>query len=223
MPAEEIKGEPGELIDRIITLLDNDALGEHMWYNVGRYAEMFLGGAALSRVDPDTGKEPAPGSVGELMRRGRQVVSREQWFELIRGRFGELVQSGMNEAFLVRSVRDSIRPLLDYSGPEISESERNRAETREHIQRMLEDPAELAAFRTLRADKDPSAEALSDDEVKAQLRRMVEGRLLRPMSADDVSDRWVALENWDRQTDSFLPDRVFSEWTHLIATRGWKR
>jgi len=223
MPAEEIKGEPGELIDRIITLLDNDALGEHMWYDVGRYAEMFLGGAALSRVDPDTGQEPAPGSAGELMRRGRQVVSREQWFELIRGRFGELVQSGMNEAFLVRSVRDSIRPLLDYSGTKIGESERNRAETCEHFQRILEDPAELAAYRTLQADKDPSAEALSDDEVKAQLRRMVEGRLLRPMSADDVSDRWVALENWDRQTDSFLPDRVFSEWTHLIATRGWKR
>ena len=61
MPAEEIKGEPGELIDRVITLLDNDALGEQMWSNVGRYAEMFLGGAALSRVDPDTGEEPAPG------------------------------------------------------------------------------------------------------------------------------------------------------------------
>ena len=32
------RGEQGELIDRLITLLDNDALGEHMWYNVGRYA-----------------------------------------------------------------------------------------------------------------------------------------------------------------------------------------
>ena len=62
------RGEQGELIDRLITLLDNDALGEHMWYNVGRYAQMFIGGAALNRVDPHTGEEPAPGSVGELMR-----------------------------------------------------------------------------------------------------------------------------------------------------------
>ena len=58
----------------------------------------------------------------------------------------------MSKAFLVRSVRDSIRRMLDYSGAEIGESERDRAEMRERIQRMLEDPAELAVFRTLLAD-----------------------------------------------------------------------
>jgi len=183
------RGEQGELIDRLITLLDNDALGEHMWYSVSRYAQMFIGGAALNRVDPDTGEEPAPGSVGELMRRGRQVLSREQWFEVIRGRLGDLVQSGMSKAFLVRSVRDSIRRMLDYSGAEIGESERDRAEMRERIQRMLEDSAELAVFRTLLADADPSAEALSDDEVSARLRRIAESGVLRQMSADDVTDR----------------------------------
>jgi hypothetical protein len=81
------------------------------------------------------------------MRRGRQVPSREQWFEVIRGRLGDLVRSGMSKAFLVRSVRDSIRRMLDYSGAEIGERERDRAEMRERIQRMLEDPAELAVFR----------------------------------------------------------------------------
>jgi len=58
---EEIKGAQGELIDRLIALLNSDALGEGMWYNVGKYAQMFLGGAALNRVDPHTGEEPAPG------------------------------------------------------------------------------------------------------------------------------------------------------------------
>ena len=101
------------------------------------------------------------------MRRGRQALSREQWFEVIRGRLGDLVRSGMSKAFLVRSVRDSIRRMLDYSGAGIGESERDRAEMRERIQRMLEDPAELAVFRTLLAGADPSAEALSDDGFPA--------------------------------------------------------
>jgi hypothetical protein len=210
---EKAKGEPGELIDRLITLLDNDALGERMWYNVGQYTQMYLGGTALSRIDVDTGEEPTPGSVGELIRRGRHVVSREQWFEVIRGRLEDLVRSGMYEVFLVRSVRDSIRRSLDYTEANIAEGERNRAETREHIQRMLEEPAEFAAFRTMLADADPSAGALSDDEVYGRLRDMSESRPLRPASVDNASKRWVMLDSWDRQVETVLPDRVFSEWT----------
>ena len=129
----------------------------------------------------------------------------------------------MSKAFLVRSVRDSMRRMPDYSGAEIGESERDRAEMRERIQRMLEDPAELAVFRTLLADADPSAEALSDDEVSARLRRIAESGVPRQMSADDITDRRVTNDNWDRQADALLPDRVFSGWTRLIATRRWKR
>lgn len=52
------RGEQCELIDRLITLLDDDALGGHMWYTVGRYAQMFIGGAALNRVTPAPAKNP---------------------------------------------------------------------------------------------------------------------------------------------------------------------
>ena len=191
-----------------------------MWYNVGRYAEVFVGGAALSRVDPDTGKDPTPGSVGEMMRREHLVVSREQWFEMIRDRLRDLVESGMDEAFLVRSIRDRIRPLLD---SEIGEVDRSRTKTREHIERMLEDPAELAAFRARLVKDDPSSEKLSDEEVSARLRRMAENKLLRPISAEDARDTWVTLTNWDGQVALLLPDRSFDEWYRLMATRGWKR
>jgi hypothetical protein len=127
--------------------------------------------------------------LGRARSRAFSRLSREQWFEVIRGRLGDLAQSGRSKAFLVRSVRDSIRRMLDYSGAEIGESERDRAEMRERIQRMLEDPAELAVFRTLLAGADPSAEALSDDEVSARLRRIAESGVLRQMPADDVTDR----------------------------------
>jgi len=217
---EEIKGAQGELIDRLIALLTSDALGEGMWYNVGRYAEVFVGGEALSRVEPDTGRDPTPGSVGEVMRREHLVVSREQWFEMIRDRLRDLVESGMDEAFLVRSIRDGIRPLLD---PEIGEVDRNRAKAREHMERMLEDPVELAAFRARLVKDDPSSEKLSDEEVSARLRRMAENNLLRPMSAEDARDAWATLANWDGQVALLLPDRSFDEWYRLMATRGWKQ
>jgi hypothetical protein len=217
---EEIKGAQGELIDRLIALLTSDALGEGMWYNVGRYAEVFVGGEALSRVEPDTGRDPTPGSVGEMMRREHLVVSREQWFEMIRDRLRDLVESGMDEAFLVRSIRDGIRPLLD---PEIGEVDRNRAKAREHMERMLEDPVELAAFRARLVKDDPSSEKLSDEEVSARLRRMAENKLLRPMSAEDARDAWATLANWDGQVALLLPDRSFDEWYRLMATRGWKQ
>jgi hypothetical protein len=31
---DDVRGEPGELIDRLIALLNNDALGEGAWYPV---------------------------------------------------------------------------------------------------------------------------------------------------------------------------------------------
>lgn len=154
------------------------------------------------------------------MRQQHQVVSREQWFEVIQGRLGDLVESGMDEAFLVRSVRDGIRRLLD---PEIGEVDRNRAETREHIERMLVDPAELAAFRARLAKDNPSSEKLSDEEVSASLRRMAENKLLRSMSAEDVRDTWITLADWDKQVAVLLPDSVFDNWRGLMATRRRKR
>ena len=53
----EIEGRPGELIE----LLDNDALGERMWYQVGGSAQDAVGGQVLSS-ELDTGNEPVPGT-----------------------------------------------------------------------------------------------------------------------------------------------------------------
>ena len=64
----EIEGRPAELIDRLIELLNNDALGERMWYQVGGSAQDAVGGQVLPS-EPDTGKEPVPGTGAYELRR----------------------------------------------------------------------------------------------------------------------------------------------------------
>jgi hypothetical protein len=108
----EIEGQPGELLDRLVELLNSDALGEREWYSVSIWAEMFVGGRVFRQIVPDTGP-PTPGSVNEMQRRRHQVVSREAYFKLLRERLGELTASGVEEAFLVRGLRHAIRQELE--------------------------------------------------------------------------------------------------------------
>ncbi len=76
---DEIEGLPGELLGRLIELLNGDALGdEGGWYSVSFFASFFLGGQALRNVIPDTGRPPVPGTIGEMERQRRELVSRER-------------------------------------------------------------------------------------------------------------------------------------------------
>lgn len=212
----DINGDRGDLIDRLIELLDNDALGEGMWYEVGLFAQGLLGGAALRSAVPDTGKEPAPGTVGEAVRQRSRLVTREQWFELMQDRLVELVRSGIYEPFLVRSIRDEMRRLLADLA-DTGEGDRKRAQIREPMERALADPAELAAYRARIAEYDPSFAALSDEEIAADLRRRLESPLYAPISADDALDRWAAVSAWDKQVAVLLTDEVFDRW----LLRSW--
>lgn len=215
---DQIEGLPGELLDRLIELLNGDALGEGGWYDVSFFASFFLGGKALRNVIPDTGKAPVPGTIGEMERQRRELVSRERYFELIRERLGELVADGLEEAFLARSVRDTIRRQLE-SLADTGTGDRNRTEMRARIERLADDPAEIAAFRALLAETDKSAETLSDDEVAARLRKMAESKLLLPTSPDEALDRWALLTHWDEQAVSLLPDGIFHEWRDRMIRR----
>lgn len=54
-----------------------------MWYNVGRYTQLFIGGVVLSRLDPDTGEDPVPGTIGEQPDDAASA-ERPQGFETLR-------------------------------------------------------------------------------------------------------------------------------------------
>jgi hypothetical protein len=217
-----VQGLPGELIDRLVSLLNSDALGEGEWYNVAEYVVLFIGGVILQDVVADNGREPKPGSVGEWMGQQHEVVDRSRYFELIRDRLYELAGYGMDEPFLVQSVRDGVRRELE-SGAKLDEADRHPAETREGLEDALRDPAKLAELHTRPADRYPEARTFSEDEFVALMRKMAEAEVLRPVSADDAKDAWVRLSNWDDQANLFLPDDIFMEWRRLLVDRLRRR
>ena len=90
---------------------------------------------------------------------------------------------------------------------------------RGHIERKVEDPAKIAAFRAQLATTDPSAEELSDEEIATRLCKMAESEFLLPSSPDTVLDRWATLTHWDEQAASLLPDAVFDQWRLRMAQR----
>jgi len=104
----------GELIDLLIQVMNSDDLGysDAMdgpgWCAVSEYAAAVLGGETLHRR-PDTGERP-----GYI----RGNTSRDAWFGLIADRMAELIRGpfGMNEEFLVRSLRDNTRWFLAHVG-----------------------------------------------------------------------------------------------------------
>jgi hypothetical protein len=49
---DEIEGVPGELFDRLIRLLNCDALGEGGWHTVGTFTALFIGGKELYEGHP---------------------------------------------------------------------------------------------------------------------------------------------------------------------------
>jgi hypothetical protein len=212
----EVQGVPGELIDHLIELVNSDALGQGVWHTVGSFAAVVLGGTKLDRIDPDTGEEPRSGSPGELRRRRSEVVTRTEWFGAIQARLCDLVECGVYEPFLVRSVRDEIRQRLKDLA-ETGESNRKRGEDREQIEYLADNPDHA---RALLAESDPySAAALTDAEITARLRGLLESGLFDPMSEHDELDRLVALDKWDQEAARLLPDDVFNEWPDLLMRR----
>jgi hypothetical protein len=214
----DFEGLNGELVDRLIDLLNSDELGEGGWYNVGEYAAFHIGGRTLDSVIADTGRPPRPGSVLEEEMRRRKLVSRDEYFQTMRQRLSDLVASGLDEAFLVRGLRDEIRRHLSHMA-DTGHGDRNRAETRERLERMADDPGRIAAFRAQVAKSDPAYENLSDDDIAERLRKMADSELLMPTSPDAALDRWAALTHWDEQAATLLPDAGFEEWYSRMARR----
>jgi hypothetical protein len=213
---DDLEGTDGELIDRLIKLMNSDALGPSGWETVSFYAAYVLRGTALTEAHPDTG-EAAPGTVGEWIRQRGDVVSRDAYFGLIADRLAELVKFGLDEEFLVRSLRDAARRWLEHFG-DTGTADRNRAKFREPLERALEDPAEFAAWRTRIANSDPLAASQSDEELMESLRRMVE--FLKPTSAESATEAWASLARWDDQVAAILSDQVFDDW-RMRRTRGF--
>lgn len=213
-----MEGVEGELIERLVACADRGVETEGSWYDIAIWVSHFLGGHCLLRVIPDSGREIAPGSVGEKLRETNEVMTRATYFGLIRQRMIELVAQDVNEAFLVRLVRDQIRRELVHLADDGDASER-RAATRQRLEAAITDPHAIAFFRAVLVGADTAAAWLPDEVIKARLAEMAGSPILDPMPLEQAVERWAAVEDWDRSVGVQLSDGLIEQWLTAFTIR----
>lgn len=217
--AEPVTGEGGELIDRLLEIVDDSApeAPEGFWYNLGAALVVYIGGPPAG-VYVDTGRDLPPDSIGARHRAERPNVDRAGWFRLIRTQMERLASAGLLEHILIRGLRDELTHWLNAmadTGP----GDENRAWLREHILKASDDPAQIAEFRARRSESEPALEAMTDDEVAQVMRGEASSPMLDPIDEDHALSRWVDVERWSRRCDELLSDEVLHEWFDRFLKR----
>lgn len=110
---QRLTGADGELVERLVALVEDDGGSDDWWLDVGRVVADSVGGC--DDVVPESGRRGADGAVAWEHLGEREVVSRRTWMNRIRVRLAMLVDEGVAEDFLVRSLRDEITRSL--AGP----------------------------------------------------------------------------------------------------------
>jgi hypothetical protein len=195
----EIKGLPGELIERLVTLIDSDDFGPSAsWHQQADYLVFAVGGEDLQAVTPDTGNTYEPGTIGAVHLATHEVLSRADFFGVLRERLAVLVNAGLREDFLVRSLRDELRRQLRTFVPDEASAWR-RQQTKEHLER--------------------SAENLSvvDTELAERLRRMA--CKFSPVPLEEERDAWLDMDRWDERAEGLLSNIVIEEWFRRYGDR----
>lgn len=109
---ETISGADGELIRQLMRVVDDNPLGEELWwFEIGGLLVHAVGGC--DDIAPNSGKVYVNGEIGWEHRGEREIVSREIWMSRIQAQLHALVALGLAEDFLVSSLRDHIATELD--------------------------------------------------------------------------------------------------------------
>lgn len=184
MRPAEITGTKGELIDRLVALVGDTDAGGAAWHEVGFYVADCVGPHALARMFLEAG-DPRSGVDQGRKRRKSLPSTREECLERLGRRLVALVEGGVSEEFLVRSLRDAVSSKLgEFTDP--AEVERRRAEIRESLAAATDatgrvQPQVAAAFaapiapvsaeqasrsRTEKLDWDRRSEAVSEGVIQ---------------------------------------------------------
>lgn len=113
---QNLTGADGELIERLMSIVDDDPDGHEFWWlDVSGIVADAIGGCA--DIVPQSTR-PATGGVVHWEHQGnREVVARVTWMNRLRLRLAELVGQGMAEDFLVASLRIHVGARLREGGP----------------------------------------------------------------------------------------------------------
>lgn len=213
------EGEPGELIDRLISLLDEAPDADPQWWaNLGIIVAIAVGEIARLPRDPDD--PPKPGTIGAIKAEQHGTASRDEYTGLIRERLGALVRQGLSEAFLVRGLRDELHRWVAHMAQTEGVDER-RAQMRERLREDAEDPGAIAEVRNRTAEHEPEAVGLSDEDIRQRLLDMAARDHFDPLSPEDVVDKWAQMEHLERRCEELLPDSFIDDWTMRHALRNY--
>lgn len=202
-------GADGELVDRLLAAVNSSH--DRDWVELGWFLIFAVGGAELMAIEPDTGREPPPGSVGEKRRKTSELVTRSSYIDRIRRRLLSMVRSGVREDFLVRALRDDLTAHChEFARTEAANT--RREEFRARIERGAASAETLAAFRASLAEDDPAAALLNDDQIAQRLRDMASSDLLKPMSRENEQDAWDRTSRWNDQVAAAVSDQALAVW-----------
>lgn len=125
-----------------------------------------------------------------------RTLPEQEWVELLRQRLRELVATGVDAAFLVRSlayyVTDWYRDLANIG----TTTNERRGRVRQLMLEKAADPEGLENYRSQRAAQDPEYATKSLDEVANDLRQMADN--VKPVSPEEAAQNWAMLGAWQR-------------------------
>lgn len=210
-----MRGEDSELIDRLVEAVNSPQGVE--WVELAFYIVFSVGGRQFRSVIADTGREPVPGSVGAEERKHKTPAGRDAYLQMVRHRLVELTEIGVEEAFLVRALRNEVGRHVE----ELADTQTvttNRERRREEISHKADDLDFVRAFRDQMVASDPAYQYLSDEEVQDQLRAMADR--FGPRTIEDETTVWSLNDGWKRRVNELLSDAAIEDWLDRRARRS---
>jgi hypothetical protein len=186
---------PDDVIEQFLSVLTARPAADHdRVKSAGPYIATALGGDLRHYWVLDD--PPSPGSVLAEEATAGRTLPEQEWVELLRRRLRELVATGVDAAFLVRSlahyVTDWYRDLANIG----TMTDERRGRVRQLMLEDAADPERLENYRRRRAARDPEYATKSLDEVASDLRQMAER--VTPVSPEEAARNWAMLDAWQR-------------------------
>lgn len=185
---DAVTGRPHELIDRLMHVLDRDPDDDGRWWaNAAIWASVALG------------------CTGEVERCRDQRMS----IDAVADRLRNLVEAGVDEAFIVGAVRDLLGQRIGDLA-DLEEAGRGVNRLREVLRRAETDPAALR-------DGSPQLAHLSDEKILETTRRMLDEATLTP---EEVERRQRVYARWQDLAGQWLSGDALGAWSARSAVPG---
>lgn len=195
-PDLPITGEDGELVERLVSLLDRAPEDNPSWWSdYGLMVGIRICVALPAQYDA-------------------QTVPREVLAAAIREQLLHLVDE-VDEAFLVRAVRRDLDEFADRRG-DTKAYDQEVQKFRDFQQQVIDDPEVRAEWRDRLTMQRAEYAGMTDDEMIEDAKRTLErSPMAQPVVADEAARRWADSQAWLTASRQAVGDDVIEHWKHL--------